>query len=279
MFVFLCLFEPQILTFAIVATGPGATGVGRVCNVWMVLKKGWGPVHARVRISDRTYEKDSRRYDLAYRLLRHAARTQTIKRWTGLSGYRIRTLIAEYPPSVFGADVRRHRGVPPHRLDIFSRNCAYRRETMTLAALFQAADLISIGAPPIPAHAFPNLVRGELLCTAYETFRALVPESRLTIDHAALLAISLGQRQEIQIGRCAECDGLTVLDVLAARTRPCVYCEEEKDDGGEDEEPPTAMRNPPSTSSAPCTALRRFWTRSSSPPGRTCRSKGSARHV
>ena len=179
-----------------------------------------------MRISDSRYSRDGRRYALAYRLLRHNARTQTIVRWSGLSGYRVRTLHQEYMQEGPGA-VRRHRGVPPYQLTTFSRTRVVKQETLTLAGLFQQASLI----PPEPLHTsaehFPNLDRGEVLCSAYETFRTLVPRTSLTIDHAALLAVALARGDEIRLARCSGCASLMVADRLSLRSQQCVYCEEE----------------------------------------------------
>jgi hypothetical protein len=43
-----------------------------------------------MRISDNRYSRDRFRFDLALRFIRHEARTQTIRAWTGLSDDRIR---------------------------------------------------------------------------------------------------------------------------------------------------------------------------------------------
>ena len=43
-----------------------------------------------MRISDDRYSRERARMELALRFLRHEARTQTIRAWTGLSDDRIR---------------------------------------------------------------------------------------------------------------------------------------------------------------------------------------------
>jgi hypothetical protein len=43
-----------------------------------------------MRVSDDRYTRDRQRLDLALRLIRHEARTFTIREWTGLSDDRIR---------------------------------------------------------------------------------------------------------------------------------------------------------------------------------------------
>lgn len=157
------------------------------------------------------------------------ARTQTIVCWTGISRYRISTLHQQHRHENFG-EYRRHRGVPPYQLATFFRNRAIKRETVTLAGLFRQVELIPVDTPPGPAQKFPNLRRCELLCTAYEIFRTLVPDSSLTIDHAALLAISLARADEIRLVRCVDCKGAMVADLFSAQTHCCVYCDEDPKD-------------------------------------------------
>ena len=51
-----------------------------------------------MRVSDDRYTRDRQRLDLALRLIRHEARTFTIRQWTGLSDDRIRKLYRSYVP-------------------------------------------------------------------------------------------------------------------------------------------------------------------------------------
>ena len=87
------------------------------------------------------------------------------------------------------------------------------------------------------ADTFPCLERGEILCAAYEAFQTLVPDTVMTIDHAALLAIALTQADEITWAHCTVCKGLLVTDLLALESRTCVYCEDRS--GSPSSEPPT----------------------------------------
>jgi hypothetical protein len=49
-----------------------------------------------MRISDDRYSRERQSLDLALRFLRHEARTQTIRTWTGLTDDRIRNLYRSY---------------------------------------------------------------------------------------------------------------------------------------------------------------------------------------
>jgi hypothetical protein len=53
-----------------------------------------------MRVSDDRYTRDRQRLDLALRLIRHEARTFTIRQWTGLSDDRIRNSFRGYVFSI-----------------------------------------------------------------------------------------------------------------------------------------------------------------------------------
>ena len=72
-----------------------------------------------MRLTDDRYRRDRMRLELAMRLIRHEARTQTIRRWTGLSDDRIRKLFRSYIRP--GSGVRRHRGKSPQQVGYFLR--------------------------------------------------------------------------------------------------------------------------------------------------------------
>ena len=68
-----------------------------------------------MRVSDDRYTRDRQRLDLALRLIRHEARTFTIRQWTGLSDDRIRKLYRSYVMNHEARRVLRHRGKSPRR--------------------------------------------------------------------------------------------------------------------------------------------------------------------
>ena len=66
-----------------------------------------------MRITDCRYDRDRLRLTVAYRLIAHEARTQTIRHCTGLSGDRIRKLFRVYVQGRPGPRIRRtDRGKP-----------------------------------------------------------------------------------------------------------------------------------------------------------------------
>ena len=68
-----------------------------------------------MRITDDRYTRDRLKFDLALRLIRHEARTGTIRDWTGLSDDRIRKLFRSYAEQLGEHRVLRHRGKAPRQ--------------------------------------------------------------------------------------------------------------------------------------------------------------------
>ncbi len=88
--------------------------------------------------------------------------------------------------------------------------------------------LILGALPPEPCpnarERLPDLFRGEQLCEAYEAFRAFVPASAITIDHAVLLLTTLAEGDEAALLRCCTCGGMTLIDRLAVIDPVCSVC-------------------------------------------------------
>ena len=89
-----------------------------------------------MRISDDRYTRDRQRLDLALRLIRHEARTFTIRQWTGLSDDRIRKLYRSYLCGGDAAPVSRHRGKSPRQPAFFFRNPELHFQATQLASIF-----------------------------------------------------------------------------------------------------------------------------------------------
>jgi len=187
-----------------------------------------------MRIYDDRYERERLRFQVAMRFIRLEARTRTIRLWTGLTDDRIRKLYRSYlsggerPPP-------RHRGRSPHRVGLFLRTARLRQQTATLASLCRLS-----GAAPeyraIPERAaaaeaaagftltLPSLIRGELLCQAYEVYRALTPEPMLGFEHAVFLLATLAQAKELVYGACRDCRATVVVDRWSLRPARCTVC-------------------------------------------------------
>src|SRR5690349_13006831 len=120
-----------------------------------------------MHISNDRYFLDRQRHDLALRMIRHEARTCTIRSCTGLTDDRIRRLYKTYATHA-KASVRRHRGKSPRQASYFTRNIQVQFESSLLTCAFA-----SFGLLPGESGRGMCLERGRLFCDAYETYRQL----------------------------------------------------------------------------------------------------------
>ena len=178
-----------------------------------------------MRITDDRYTRDRLRLDLALRLIRHEARTRTIKSWTGLTDDRIRKLYRTYLHEAGGEGVARHRGKSPRQAAFFTRSMRMRREAAVFASVSSLFGLFTprniTVEPDAPSH---TVARGTLLCEAFETYRALVDEPQISFEHAVFLLGALLAGDELRVAHCRDCTGVLVTDRLALRTPVCNDC-------------------------------------------------------
>jgi len=176
-----------------------------------------------MRICDDRYRRERARMELALRFLRHEARTQTIRVWTGLSDDRIRKLYRSYM-SQARRYLPRHRGKSPHQVAYFTRSLRLQQETALLASVLSLLGVV----PAVPAAgtpgALPGLTRGELLCQAFEAYRLLLPAAQISFEHTVFLASALARGDQLRLGRCSDCGGLLVTERFPLRERRCHHC-------------------------------------------------------
>lgn len=181
-----------------------------------------------MRVTDDRYSRDRERLDLAIRMIRHEARTCTIRTWTGLTDDRIRKLYRAYVLAN-GTGVKRHRGKSPQQAAYFLRNLETRREAAALAGLFALLGLLHAAATERRgAGTIAALRWGDLFCRAYETYGALHRAHRISFEHAWHLLHVLERRAELAMDACPSCDALMVVDVLRVRHHMCAWCEHEQ---------------------------------------------------
>jgi len=178
-----------------------------------------------MRISDDRYSRERLSLELALRFLQHEARTQTIRAWTGLSDDRIRKLYRSYM-SHAPRYLPRHRGKSPNQVAYFTRSMRVQQETAVLASLL---SLLGVVPPPAATaadtnHALPGVARGELLCHAFEAYRALIPASQISFEHAVFLATALARGDQLRLGGCADCGSLVVTERFPIRDKRCHHC-------------------------------------------------------
>ena len=181
-----------------------------------------------MRVTDDRYIRDRQRFDLAVRMIRHEARTCTIRLWTGLTDDRIRKLYRSYV-AAHGSTVKRHRGRSPSQSAFFVRNLETRRQTAALAGLYAMLGLLQgAGSDARPGGTSGALRWGWLFCRAYETYLALHRPQRISFEHAWYLLHVLKRNAELRPQTCPICQGFMVADTLRARGGVCTYCESDE---------------------------------------------------
>jgi hypothetical protein len=189
-----------------------------------------------MRICDDRYSRDRLRLDLALRFIRHEARTQTIRRWTGLTDDRIRKLYRSYfGPS--GGTVSRPRGRSPRQSAYFTRTPRLKQETALLASLcsllgalparlrHRGGPLRPLETPRTSSPPQPRFAQGLALCEAYEAYRALVPEASISFERLMCLFSALDRGDEIRLSACPSCGALIVIERMGLRRARCGSCE------------------------------------------------------
>ncbi len=191
-----------------------------------------------MRISDDRYNRDRLRLDLALRMIRHEARTCTIRTWTGLTDDRIRKLYRSYVQNDLLSPVRRHRGKSPSQVEFFLRNSATLFEALTLGSLFALWELL--GTVRTRQSSGASIERGIVFCAAYETYALLHQPARISFEHAWFLLGALTRGDELRLESCPGCGGVLLRDRLSDRRCNCAQCRSTQ--------PVTdpAARNPPS---------------------------------
>jgi hypothetical protein len=199
-----------------------------------------------MRISDDRYSRERSRMELALRFLRHEARTQTIRAWTGLSDDRIRKLYRSYMSQAL-RQLPRHRGKSPHQVAYFTRSLRLQEESALLASMLSLLGVVPAGipaaasaatsaaaVPPVAAGAtaaarptgatLPGVTRGELLCQAFEAFRLVLPSAQISFEHAVFLTTALARGDQLRLGDCSDCGSLMVTERFPLRASRCTHC-------------------------------------------------------
>jgi hypothetical protein len=171
-----------------------------------------------MRISDSRYDSERVNLNLARRMVAYEVRTETIAELTGISKYTVKNLFEQYSEL---AGYKRHRGEAPHQPAFFTRTQLHERETAALAA-------IELGYDVIRPEGFSGSVsiefQVERLLTAFDVFRKFWPCSKLSFEHAVLLAKELMRGDTLGLAHCPECTSLMVVDRLAQMREACSYC-------------------------------------------------------
>ena len=178
-----------------------------------------------MRVSDDRYTRDRQRLDLALRLIRHEARTFTIRQWTGLSDDRIRKLYRSYVVNNDARCVSRHRGKSPRRAAFFFKNAELNFQSAQLASLYVMYGLLCGTESGLESrYRLGSLESGTLLCQAFEAYMELHAPASISFEHAWFLLLALARRDEVGIARCGVCGGVRLRDLLAKHKLACGTC-------------------------------------------------------
>jgi hypothetical protein len=180
-----------------------------------------------MRVSDHRYTADLDKFDLAVRMIQHEARTGTIRACTGFSEDRIRKIYGAYFKTAGSAPVRRRRGKSPKRIAQFVSSAARQSEATVLAGLFLLCEAVEIGGDGRVERAAgtDRVALGQRLCQAFEAYRSLHPDPRLSFEWAWNLYHSLVDSRELYLASCDVCGGPYVQDTYALDYRHCPFCE------------------------------------------------------
>jgi hypothetical protein len=180
-----------------------------------------------MRLTDDRYAGERSQFELALRMIRHEARTRTIRECTGLSDDRIRKLYATYFRNSGQANIKRRRGKSPRQVQHYVKSPRNQLEATTLVALFCAGLLVRIDENDRihPRWPRPDVEFGHRLCRAYETYLLLHDDARLNFEWAWNLLYCIGYNDELYLAICAGCDSRYVQDAYALDNKTCPNCE------------------------------------------------------
>ena len=180
-----------------------------------------------MRLTDDRYAGERSQFELALRMIRHEARTRTIRECTGLSDDRIRKVFSTYFRNGGQMDVKRRRGKSPRQVQRYVKNPASQLQATTLVALFCAGLLVRIDEDN-QVHARwprPDVEFGHRLCRAYETYLVLHEDAELNFEWAWNLFQCISYNDELYLATCHRCDARYVQDAYALDNRTCPTCE------------------------------------------------------
>jgi len=174
-----------------------------------------------MQISHDRYFIELQRHDLALRMIRHEARTCTIRHCTGLTEDRIRRLhktLTDLP-----VRLKRRRGRSPRQIGFFTRNAQIQFESSFLACVFMAFGLLQLeGEAPRET---ASVEFGELFCDAYETHRQLLRHGAVSFEHGWFLLQLLIRQNELKMTKCRRCQSHYLRDLFNLSQRACPICE------------------------------------------------------
>jgi hypothetical protein len=180
-----------------------------------------------MRLTDNRYATERQQFELTLRMIRHEARTRTIRECTGLSDDRIRKVYTTYFRDTGRPTVRRRRGKSPQQVGLFVKCPQNQLEATTLVALYCASLLLRVDRAN-RVHASwprPDVEYGHRVCRAYETYVLLHDNAVLSFEWAWNLLRNIGEGGELYLAACRHCRKRYVQDAYAIDHQQCPACE------------------------------------------------------
>ncbi|MGI9248694.1 MAG: hypothetical protein ACR2QI_06735 [Woeseiaceae bacterium] len=179
-----------------------------------------------MRLTDDRYSGERSQFELALRMIRHEARTRTIRECTGLSDDRIRKLFSTYFRNSGNTAVKRRRGKSPRQVTRYVKNPENQLQATTLVALFCAGLLVRIDRKGQVQACWPrpDVEFGHRLCRAYETYLLLHENAKLNFEWAWNLLQCISFNDELYLAHCRHCESRYVQDAYALDHKTCPAC-------------------------------------------------------
>ena len=148
------------------------------------------------------------------RMIRHEARTGTIRYFTGLSDDRIRKVYTSYFKFDEGAPVKDRRGKSPTQIAPLIQTPERTLESGVFVSLLRANGLLSVEDPPGPTLK-GSVDLGHRFCQCYETHLLVVPDPMLSFEWGWNLSLGIRRGDKLGITRCEDCSMSYIYDLLA----------------------------------------------------------------
>ena len=180
-----------------------------------------------MRLTDDRYASERSQFELALRMIRHEARTGTIRDCTGLSDDRIRKLYTTYFRDGGVTGVLRRRGKSPRQIALFVKNPSHQLQATTLVALFCTGLLLRVDDDNKVHSCWPrpDVEFGHRVCRAFETYLLLHDDALLSFEWAWNLLQSISYNDELYLATCSACRARYVQDAYALDLKTCPSCE------------------------------------------------------
>ena len=180
-----------------------------------------------MRLTDDRYATERSQFELALRMIRHEARTRTIRECTGLSDDRIRKLYSTYFRGPGAHEIKRRRGKSPRQIGRFVQSPDNQLQATTLVSLYCSGLLLRIDTDNrvFPCWPRPDVEFGHRVCRAFETYLLLHDKPVLSFEWAWNLLQAISYNDELYLAVCAGCSARYVQDAYAIDHGTCPACE------------------------------------------------------